>query len=180
MARETRPKDAVPAEPLSGHAPKADATASGEPTLNMMVLLVYYLPLIYLCTVLFNATGMHVSNMSVGMVALVGTAVPALGLFVGVLQFRMDFLKGFLMHIVFCLPVTVLFFVMTAWVGVFGDFVNTREEILYLCMIPTLYVPIRYHTKKRHRHALGAAYAAPVGFMGIAFGTLFGWIHTYF
>ena len=173
-------REAVPAESRSVDGLGAGAPGSNEPSPNTLVLLLYYLPLIYLWTVLFNATGMHVSNMSVGMVALFGTAVPVLGLVAGVLQFRMDFLKGVLMHIVFCLPVSVLFFVMTAWVGVFGDFVNTREEILYICMIPTLYVPTRYHTKKRHRHALGAAYAAPVGFMGIAFGTLFGWIHTYF
>ena len=90
-------REAVPAESRSVDGLGAGAPGSNEPSPNTLVLLLYYLPLIYLWTVLFNATGMHVSNMSVGMVALFGTAVPVLGLVAGVLQFRMDFLKGFLM-----------------------------------------------------------------------------------
>ena len=164
----------IPSAATTPPEPLADAAA---PT-NVFVMGLYYVPLLFALLVFVLMTEFRFSEMTVGAVAMFGTALPALGLMVGSVHLRADFLKGFFLHAVVGLLVAVLFFVLSAWFDLFGDMDGT-VRVLVLSVLPALYFPPRYHMNQQHRQALGAAYAAPLVFMLVFFGLLFGWYATY-
>ena len=164
----------IPSAATTPPEPLADAAA---PT-NVFVMGLYYVPLLFALLVFVLMTEFRFSEMTVGAVAMFGTALPALGLMVGSVHLRADFLKGFFLHAVVGLLVAVLFFVLSAWFDLFGDMDGT-VRMLVLSVLPALYFPPRYHMNQQHRQALGAAYAAPLVFMLVFFGLLFGWYATY-
>ena len=164
----------IPSAPTTPPEPLADAAAPP----NFFVVILYYVPLLFALTVFVLMTKFRFSEMTVGAVAMFGTALPALGLIVGSVHMRTDFLKGFFTHAVVGLLVAVLFFALSAWFDLFGD-VDGTVRMLVLSVVPTLYLPPRYHIKQQHRQALGAAYAAPLVFMLVFFGLLVGWYATY-
>ena len=165
----------VPSAPTNPPEPLADAPAPP----NLFVMVLYYVPLLFAFMVFVLMTEFRFSEMTVGAVAMFGTALPALGLIVGSVHLRGDFLKGFFIHAVVGLLVAVLFFVVSVWFNLFGDIMNGTQEMTLLSVLPALYFPPRYHIKQQHRQALGAAYAAPLVFMLVFFGLLVGWYATY-
>ena len=165
----------IPSAPTTPPEPLADAAAPP----NFFVMMLYYVPLLFALTVFVLMTEFRFSEMTVGAVAMFGTALPALGLIVGSVHLRADFLKGFLLHAVVGLLVAVLFFALSAWFNLFGDIMNGTQELTVLSLLPALYFPPRYHINQQHRQALGAAYAAPLVFMLVFFGLLVGLYATY-
>ena len=165
----------IPSAPTTPPEPLADAAAPP----NLFVVVLYYIPLLFAFMVFMLMTEFRFSEMTVGAVAMFGTALPALGLIVGSVHLRADFLKGFFIHAVVGLLVAVLFFALSAWFNLFGDIMNGTQEMTLLSVLPALYFPPRYHINQQHRQALGAAYAAPLVFMLVFFGLLVGWYATY-
>ena len=164
----------IPSAPTTPPEPIADAAAPP----NFFVMMLYYAPLLFALTVFVLMTKFRFSEMTVGAVAMFGTALSALGLIVGSVHLRTDFLKGFFVHAVVGSLVAVLFFALSAWFNLFGD-VDGTVRMLVLSVVPALYFPPRYHINQQHRQALGAAYAAPLVFMLVYFGLLVGWYATY-
>ena len=165
----------IPSPATTPLEPLADVAAPP----NFFVMMLYYTPLLFALTVFVLMTEFRFSEMTVGAVAMFGTALPALGLIVGSVHLRADFLKGFFLHAVVGLLVAVLFFLLSAWFNLFGDIMNGTQELTVLSVLPALYFPPRYHMNQQHRQALGAAYAAPLVFMLVFFGLLVGWYATY-
>ena len=165
----------IPSPATTPLEPLADVAAPP----NFFVVGLYYVPLLFALWVFVLMTEFRFSEMTVGAVAMFGTALPALGLIVGSVHLRVDFLKGFFLHAVVGLLVAVLFFVLSAWFNLFGDIMNGTQEMTLLSVLPALYFPLRYHINQQHRQALGAAYAAPLVFMMVFFGLLVGWYATY-
>ena len=141
-------------------------------------MMLYYIPLLFAFTVFVLMTDFRFSGIAVGAVAMFGTALSAIGLIVGSVHLRTDFLKGFFVHAVAGTLVAVLFFALSVWFNLFGD-VDGTARMLVLSVLPALYFPPRYHINQQHRQALGAAYAAPLVFMLVFFGLLVGWYATY-
>ena len=165
----------IPSAPTTPPEPLADAAAPP----NFFVMMLYYTPLLFAFTVFVLMTDFRFSGIAVGAVAMFGTALSALGLIVGSVHLRTDFLKGFFVHAVVGSLVAVLFFALSAWFNLFGDIMNGTEQMAVLSLLPALYFPPRYHINQQHRQALGAAYAAPLVFMLVFFGLLVGWYATY-
>ena len=164
----------VPSAPTAPPEPLAAAAAPP----NFFVMMLYYIPLLFAFMVFVLMTEFRFSEMTVGAVAMFGTTLSALGLIVGSVHLRADFLKGFFLHIVVGSLVAFLFFALSAWFDLFGDVYGT-VRMLVLSTLPALYFPLRYHDKQQHRHALGAAYAAPLVLTMVFFGLLVGWYATY-
>ena len=95
----------IPSAPTTPPEPLADAAAPP----NVFVMMLYYVPLLFALTVFVLMTKFRFSEMTVGAVAMFGTALPALGLIVGSVHLRVDFLKGFFMHAIVGSVVAVLF-----------------------------------------------------------------------
>ena len=165
----------IPSTATTPPEPLADAAAPP----NFFVMMLYYTPLLFAFTVFVLMTDFRFSGIAVGAVAMFGTALSALGLIVGSVHLRTDFLKGFFTQAIVGLLVAVLFFVLSAWCDLFGDVMSRNVQMLVLSALPALYFPPRYHVKQQHRQALGAAYAAPLVFMLVFFGLLGGWYATY-
>ena len=145
---------------------------TAEDALELWVMIVYYLPLLYLLMVVISVSGGGDDD-----ALFWGTVIPIIGFLIGLLNYGMEFLKGFLTNLGFCIPVS-LALGLAGFIGVFGD-VDSLGEILLFVILPALYLPYRRHTQKEHRWALGAAYAAPLGTMGIVFGLMLGVVMRY-
>ena len=143
-----------------------------EDDLELWVMILYYLPPLYLCMV-----ALVVSNGGNDDAFFMGIMAPIIGFLIGLFMYRMEFFKGFLTNLGFCIPVA-LAFGLAGYIGVFGD-LDSLGEILLFVILPTLYLPWRRHTNKEHRWALGAVYAAPLGTMGILFCLMIGVIMRY-
>ena len=163
---------------MDEHGIKDTGGRLADPPPNFFVMMLYYTPLLFTFTVFVLMTDFRFSGIAVGAMAMFGTALSALGLIVGPVHLRTDFLKGFFTHAVVGSLVSVLFIVLAAWFNLFGD-VDGTVRMLVLSVVPALYLPPRYHINQQHRQALGAAYAAPLVFMLVFFGLLVGWHATY-
>ena len=147
----------------------SEITSSPEP----IVMLLYYLPLLYLLVVVDS-----VSNGGDDDALFMGTVLPILGFVIGLFQFRWNFFKAFGWQITVCIPLAVVYFVLAGGLGVFGD-VNDLKEVFLVITLPALYLPVKYHLESDHVRALGAAYAAPLGIFCLLFGLMFGVIMRY-
>ena len=127
----------IPSAPTTPPEPLADAAAPP----NFFVMMLYYVPLLFALTVFVLMTKFRFSEMTVGAVAMFGTALSALGLIVGSVHLRVDFLKGFFVHAIVGSVVAVLFFALSAWFNLFGDIMNGTEQMAVLSLLPALYLP---------------------------------------
>ena len=145
---------------------------TAEDEIELWVMILYYLPFLYLLMVVISVSGGGDDD-----ALFWGTMIPIIGFLIGLFNYRWEFLKGFLTNLGFCIPVA-LAFGLAGYIGVFGD-VGGLDEVLLFVILPALYLPWRRHTDKEHRWALGAAYAAPLGTMGILMGLMMGVIMQY-
>ena len=143
-----------------------------EDDLELWVMILYYVPFLYLLMVVISVSGGGNDD-----ALFWGIMIPIISFLIGLFKYRTEFLKGFLTNLGFCIPVALVFG-LVGYIGVFGD-VDSLGEILLFVILPALYLPWRRHTDKEHRWALGAAYAAPLGTMGILFGLMIGVIMRY-
>ena len=146
---------------------------AAEDDLELWVLILYYLPLFYLLMVVISVNGGGDDD-----AFFLGIMMPIIGLLIGLFNYRMEFLKGFVTNLGFCIPVALVLG-MAGFIGVFGDVDSPMGILLFIILPAAFYLPWRRHTQKEHRWALGAAYAAPLGMIGILFGLAIGLIMRY-
>ena len=80
---------------MDEHGIKDTGGRLADPPPNLFVVVLYYIPLLFAFTVFMLMTEFRFSELAVGAVAMFGTALSALGLIVGSVHLRTDFLKGF-------------------------------------------------------------------------------------
>lgn len=171
FARGTKETSILDEEQLnSGFKPEALETEENAPERWVMVL--YYLPLAYLWSVANS-----VSRGGNDDAFFFGIMIPIVVFLIGLSQFGWEFLKGFFLNLGLCVPVA-LGYCLAGYIGVFGD-VAGIEEVLFLAILPTLYLPWKHHSHRNHRRGIGAAYAAPLGTFGIVFGLMIGVVMRY-
>ena len=156
--------------PPKGMEFTSDGKPTHAPSLGAMVL--YYLPFLYLYSVVIS-----VNRGGDDDALFLGTVLPLVGFFVGLFQFRLDFFKGFLKNLLFCVPMAFAFG-LAGFIGVFGE-PDGIENILLLVILPNLYLPRKHHVAKDHARALGAAHAAPLGTLVVMMGLVIGVIMRY-
>ena len=159
--------------PLRMTKPQPDRVSETNPSPELVVMILYYLPLLYLILVMDS-----VSRGGDDDALFMGTVLPILGFVIGLFQFRWAFFKAFAWQITVCIPVAVVYFVLAGGLGVFGD-VNDLNEVFLFVLLPVLYLPAKHHLESDHVRALGAAYGATLGFFGILFGLMMGVIMRY-
>ena len=158
--------------PLSGAAVAASGTKTDD-GLNPTVLFLYHVPLVYLFMVILSVSDGGDDN-----ALFMGITAPIVGFVVGLVQLRWEFLKGFLLQLGVCFPLAVVLFILSGGVGAFGD-VGGLDEIFFIALLPTLFLPFRYYMNGMKYRALGATYAAPLGFFILVIGIMFGVIMRY-
>ena len=156
--------------PPKGMEFTSDGKPTHAPSLGAMV--VYYLPFLYLYSVVIS-----VNRGGDDDALFLGTVLPLVGFFVGLFQFRLDFFKGLLRNLLFCVPMAFAFG-LAGFIGVFGE-PDGIENILLLAILPNLYLPRKHHVAKDHARALGAAHAAPLGTLVVMMGLVTGVIMRY-
>tara|TARA_B100000242_G_C43017886_1_gene473473 strand:- start:226 stop:1365 length:1140 start_codon:yes stop_codon:yes gene_type:complete len=153
--------------------PQPDTVSNITPTPELVVMILYYLPLFYLILVADSVASGGDDD-----ALFMGTVFPILGFLIGLFQFRWAFFKAFAWQITVCIPVAVTFFILAGGFGVFGD-IDNLEDVWLFVLLPVLYLPVKHHIESDHVRALGAAYAASVGFFIILFGLGMGMIMRY-
>ena len=143
-----------------------------EDALEVHTMVLFYLPFLYLYSVVIS-----VNRGGDDDALFMGTVLPITGFLIGLYRYRMAFFEGFVVNLGFCIPIGFAFG-FAGVLGVFGD-VNNLEAVLWLAILPTLYLPYKHHKEQRHRRALGAAYAAPLCVMAIVFCLMVGVITKY-
>ena len=152
--------------------PEESIPPEAEDALEFHTMVLYYLPFLYLYSVVIS-----VNRGGDDDALFMGTVVPITGFLIGLYRYRMEFFEGFVVNLGFCIPIGFAFG-FAGVLGVFGD-VDNLEAVLWLAILPTLYLPYKHHKEQRHRRALGAAYAAPLCVMAIVFCLMVGVITKY-
>lgn len=140
---------------------------------NSLVFAGLYFPLIYhLITVIGVMGGGNDDALFLGIL------LPIVGLLVGIGVFRLEFLKGFGIHLGYSIGYGfIVYFLMIT--GLFGLVVEALEEgTIFLFFVVAFIMPIRYHLKKNHIRALGATYTVPLTIWIMFIGLVIGWIQV--
>ena len=104
-----------------------------------------------------------------------GIMLPIVGFLVGIVLYRLDFLKGFGLHLLFSIGYGFI-----AYFLVIIGFLNNLDDgpPISLILMISFILTIRYHLKNKHRQAIGAMYAIPLTIWIVIFGLLIGWIQV--
>ena len=103
-----------------------------------------------------------------------GITIPIVGLLVGIGMYRLEFLKGFGIHLACSVGYGLLSYLLT----IIGLLLPLEEGAFILFLIVAAILPIRYHLQKKHVRALGATYAIPLTFWFMLFGLVIGWFQV--
>ena len=104
-----------------------------------------------------------------------GIMLPIVGFLVGIGLYRLEFLKGFGLHLLFSIGYGFIAYFLVI-IGFLSD-LDDGPPISLIVMISFL-MTIRYHLKNKHRRAIGAMYAIPLTIWVVIFGLLIGWIQV--
>ena len=142
---------------------------SSEDGTNFGVFALFYLPLLYhLMTVISVMDGGDDDAL------FLGITIPIVGLLVGIGMYRLEFLKGFGIHLACSVGYGLLSYLLT----IIGFLLPLEEGAFILFLIVAAILPIRYHLQKKHVQALGATYAIPLTFWFMLFGLVIGWFQV--
>lgn len=142
---------------------------SSEDGTNFGVFALFYLPLLYhLMTVISVMDGGDDDAL------FLGITIPIVGLLVGIGMYRLEFLKGFGIHLAYSVGYGLLSYLLT----IIGLLLPLEEGAFILFLIVAAVLPIRYHLQKKHVQALGATYAIPLTFWFMLFGLVIGWFQV--
>lgn len=143
------------------NAPKLEA--------NYLGFAMLYLPLIYhLVTFIAVVDGANDDALFLGIV------IPIVGLLVGIGVYRLEFLKGFGLHLVYSIGYGfMMYFFM-----IIGLVYALEEGAILLVFVIAAIMPIRYHLQKNHIRALGATYTIPLSVWFMFIGFVIGWIQV--
>ena len=144
-------------------------STSSEDGTNFGVFALFYLPLLYhLMTVISVMDGGDDDAL------FLGITIPIVGLFVGIGMYRLEFLKGFGIHLACSVGYGLLSYLLT----INGLMLPLEEGAFLLFLLVAVILPIKYHLQKKHVQALGATYAIPLTFWFMVFGLVIGWFQV--
>ena len=137
--------------------------------INYLGFAMLYLPLLYhLITVVAVIDGANDDALFLGIV------IPIVGLLVGIGVYRLEFLKGFALHLVYSIGYGfMMYFFM-----IIGLVYVLEEGSILLVFVIAVIMPIRYHLQKNHIRALGATYTVPLSVWFMFIGFVIGWIQV--
>lgn len=101
--------------------------------------------------------------------------LPIVGFLVGIGLYRLEFLKGFGLHLLFSIAYGFIAYFLVI-IGFLSD-LDDGPPISLVIMVSFI-MTIRYHLKNENRRALGAMYAIPLTIWIIILGLLIGWIQV--
>ena len=135
-----------------------------DTNLNLGKFALFYLPLVFLLM-----TTLSVMNGGNDDALCVAILIPIGGFFVGVGVYKIEFLKGFGVHLAYSIG-----YAFVAYLLVSIGFFNSEEGFLSLLIMASLAMPIVLHLKQDHVRALGSAYAAPLCMFIMLIGVVIG------
>ena len=145
------------------HAPEQE-------TMPLAFALFYYIPVLWYLIVV-NSVMEGGDDDALGM----GITLPIVGFLVGIGMYRLEFLKGFGLHLVFSIGYAFIAYFLVI-IGFLGD-LNDGPPI-FLVLVVCFIMPIRNHMKNNHFRAIGALYAIPLAIWIVIIGILIGWIQV--
>ena len=104
-----------------------------------------------------------------------GIMLPIVGFLVGIGLYRLEFLKGFGLHLLFSIAYGFIAYFLVI-IGFLSDLHDGPP--IFLVIMVSFIMTIRYHLKNENRRALGAMYAIPLTIWIIILGLLIGWIQV--
>ena len=146
-------------------------TNAPKQELNFLVFAMFYIPLLYhLITVIAVIDGANDDAL------FLGITLPIVGLLVGIGVYRLEFLKGFGLHLGYSIVYGFMAYLLMI-IGILALLVEALEEgAMMLIFVVAVIMPIRYHLKKDHIRALGATYAIPLSVWMMFIGLIIGWL----
>ncbi|MAW22022.1 MAG: hypothetical protein CMA16_01075 [Euryarchaeota archaeon] len=147
-----------------------ETTIVSEEAIKPAMLVLFYFPVVYYLVVLNSVMDGGDDD-----ALFLGIMLPIVGFVVGIIRYGLEFLKGFGLHLLFSIGYGFIGYFL-AIIRFFGD-LDDGPPISFLLMI-SLILTIRYHSKNKHRRAIGAMYAIPLTFWIIIFGILIGWFQV--
>ncbi len=147
-----------------------ETTIVSEEAIKPAMFVLFYFPVVYYLFVLNSV--MHGGDDDA---LFLGIMLPIVGFVAGIILYGLEFLKGFGLHLLISIGYGLIGYFL-AIIRFFGD-LGDGPPISFLLMI-SLILTIRYHSKNKHRRAIGALYAIPLTFWIIIFGILIGWFQV--
>ncbi|MBF55076.1 MAG: hypothetical protein CMA99_02835 [Euryarchaeota archaeon] len=147
-----------------------ETTIVPEEAINPAMFVLFYFPVVYYLFVLNSVMDGGDDD-----ALFLGIMLPIVGFVAGIILYGLEFLKGFGLHLLISIGYGLIGYFL-AIIRFFGD-LGDGPPISFLLMI-SLILTIRYHSKNKHRRAIGALYAIPLTFWIIIFGILIGWFQV--
>ena len=147
-----------------------ETTIVPEEAIKPAMFVLFYFPVVYYLSVLNSVMDGGDDD-----ALFLGIMLPIVGFVAGIILYGLEFLKGFGLHLLFSIGYGFIGYFL-AIIRFFGD-LGDGPPISFLLMI-SLILTIRYHSKNKHRRAIGAMYAIPLTFWIIIFGILIGWFQV--
>ena len=147
-----------------------ETTIVSEEAIKPAMVVLFYFPVVYYLFVLNSVMDGGDDD-----ALFLGIMLPIVGFVAGIILYGLEFLKGFGLHLLFSIGYGFIGYFL-AIIRFFGD-LGDGPPISFLLII-SLILTIGYHSKNKHRRAIGAMYAIPLTFWIILFGILIGWIQV--
>ena len=147
-----------------------ETTIVPEEAINPAMFVLFYFPVVYYLFVLNSVMDGGDDD-----ALFLGIMLPIVGFVAGIILYGLEFLKGFGLHLLISIGYGLIGYFL-AIIRFFGD-LDDGPPISFLLMI-SLILTFRYHSKNKHRRAIGALYAIPLTFWIIIFGILIGWFQV--
>ena len=147
-----------------------ETTIVPEEAINPAMFVLFYFPVVYYLFVLNSVMDGGDDD-----ALFLGIMLPIVGFVAGIILYGLEFLKGFGLHLLISIGYGLIGYFL-AIIRFFGD-LGDGPPISFLLMI-SLILTFRYHSKNKHRRAIGALYAIPLTFWIIIFGILIGWFQV--
>ena len=147
-----------------------ETTVVSEEAIKPAMFVLFYFPVVYYLFVLNSVMDGGDDD-----ALFLGIMLPIVGFVAGIILYGLEFLKGFGLHLLFSIGYGFIGYFL-AIIRFFGD-LGDGPPISFLLII-SLILTISYHSKNKHRRAIGAMYAIPLTFWIILFGILIGWIQV--
>ncbi len=147
-----------------------ETTIVPEEAIKPAMFVLFYFPVVYYLSVLNSVMDGGDDD-----ALFLGIMLPIVGFVAGIILYGLEFLKGFGLHLLFSIGYGFIGYFL-AITRFFGD-LDDGPPISFLLMI-SLILTIRYHSKNKHRRAIGAMYAIPLTFWIVIFGIFIGWFQV--
>ncbi len=142
---------------------------SSEDGTDFGVSALFYIPLLYFLMTVISVMGGGDDD-----ALFLGITIPIVAFLVGIGVYRLEFLKGFGIHLVISVGYGLMAYLLT----IIRLLLIFEESIFIFILLVAVIVPIRYHFQRKHIRAVGATYAIPLTFFMMAMGFVIGWFQV--